>query len=154
MNFFRWLASWWKPQPAEPPATSPAPRPADVRPVYFECVTECALTPTNDQVAPRAFYVVTARNEPYWALFRCPCECGEVVNLPLRSPHSPRWRVTTDNNKRPSLRPSVWRNKGCCSHYWVDQGRIIWTSDTGLAPSLARPDLYSDRLRHRPNGEP
>ncbi|MDM9644782.1 DUF6527 family protein [Rhizobium sp. S163] len=27
---------------------------------------------------------------------------------------------------RPTLHPSVWRNSGCRSHFWVRRGRIAW----------------------------
>ncbi|WP_363223081.1 DUF6527 family protein [Phenylobacterium sp.] len=135
--FGRWLAG----SSAQPRA---APHVREVhQPPYFDAVTHLDRTPPNEAVQPQRFYLVEARGESYWALFRCPCACGEVVNLPLRAPHQPRWRVTSDGDGRPTLHPSVWRNRGCLSHFWIRQGRVIFCNDTGLEPWKVRPDLYS-----------
>jgi hypothetical protein len=38
----------------------------------------------------------------------------------------PRWNVDLDNRGRVSLHPSVWRQTGCRSHFWLRSGRIEW----------------------------
>jgi hypothetical protein len=53
---------------------------------------------------------------------------------------SPRWRVAIDWFDRPTLEPSVWQTDGCYSHFWVKQGRIVWTPDTGKTPALEQQD--------------
>jgi len=56
---------------------------------------------------------------------RCPCGCGETIELLVIDEARPRWDVTIRRG-RPTLRPSVWRKVGCRSHFWVRDGRIIW----------------------------
>lgn len=103
-------------------------------------------TPPNDTVQPRQFITVVHKGRPYWSLFRCPCGCGEVVSLPMRLPHNPRWHIELSQDGRPTLHPSVWRNKGCMSHFWLKDGRVYWCGDTGVEPWRARPDLYARKI--------
>ncbi|MCQ1572731.1 DUF6527 family protein [Neorhizobium galegae] len=57
---------------------------------------------------------------------RCPCGCGDTIELMVLDGARPRWDITVDHSGRPSLHPSVWRNIGCRSHFWVRRGRIQW----------------------------
>lgn len=63
---------------------------------------------------------------PYAAAMRCPCGCGETIELMLMEGIRPRWDFTVDRKKRPTLRPSVWRETGCRSHFWLRAGQVIW----------------------------
>ncbi|WP_430642141.1 DUF6527 family protein [Bradyrhizobium ivorense] len=110
--------------------------------VWFDRATVVEKTPSNAAVVEKHFVVVRYKDKFLWALFKCPCRCGEVVSLPLQAPHSPRWSVSINNAGRPSLYPSVWRNKACMSHFWIEDGRVFWTLDTGMAPWIAKPTLY------------
>jgi hypothetical protein len=38
----------------------------------------------------------------------------------------PRWRLLVDRHGHPSLKPSIWRETGCRSHFWLKHGRIVW----------------------------
>jgi hypothetical protein len=63
-----------------------------------------------------------------WSVgFRCPCGCGEVVELMLLKIAKPRWTLAIDQKGRPSLRPSILRTKGCRSHFWIRAGRAEWS---------------------------
>ncbi|WP_338341959.1 DUF6527 family protein [Shinella sp. WSC3-e] len=42
----------------------------------------------------------------------------------------PRWDIAVDAKGRPTLRPSVWRNTGCKSHFWLRSGRIVWCGNS------------------------
>lgn len=72
--------------------------------------------------------VVVAREdgELWSAGMMCPCGCGDVVELALFAEAEERWRIRVGARGRVSLAPSVWRNTGCRSHYWVREGRIHW----------------------------
>ncbi len=62
-----------------------------------------------------------------WSVgMRCPCGCGESIELMLLRQAKPRWDLMVDARDRPSLRPSVWRKTGCRSHFWLRDGRIAW----------------------------
>jgi len=72
--------------------------------------------------------VVLARdgNEDWCVGMRCPCGCGETIELLLIHEVAPRWDLNIDAKGLPSLKPSVWMKKGCRSHFWLIQGRVHW----------------------------
>lgn len=106
------------------------PRPA----ITFHEINDVALPPSNELVVPGVFYRVMRNDQPKWALFLCPCGCHSVITLSLQLAHRPRWTVRESKKNRPSMRPSVWRDVGCLSHFWVEDGRIYWCGDTGSPP--------------------
>jgi hypothetical protein len=62
-----------------------------------------------------------------WAVaMLCPCGCGDRLELMLLTEVRPSWRLLVDEKGLPSLKPSVWREKGCGSHFWLKAGRIVW----------------------------
>lgn len=76
---------------------------------------------------PRRDLVVARDGDEDWAAgMICPCGCGDVLELMLIPEARPSWRLIVDGKKRPSLQPSVWRDTGCRSHFWVRQGRVHW----------------------------
>lgn len=72
--------------------------------------------------------VVVAREdgELWSAGLRCPCGCGEIIELPLFAEADQHWRVRVGADGLPSLSPSVWRRTGCRSHFWLSDGRVRW----------------------------
>jgi Family of unknown function (DUF6527) len=58
--------------------------------------------------------------------FKCPCGCGRNIELLVIDEAHPRWDISVDGQKRPTLHPSVWLNTGCRSHFWIKNGRIQW----------------------------
>lgn len=147
MGPFKQLAVWLRYIFAGKPRGD-EPRPKPLSPAFFTKIVEAEKTPKNDDITDHEFHVVVHKGKMYWSLFRCPCGCDEVISLPLQAPHQPRWSVSANQDGEPTLYPSVWRNKGCLSHFWVEAGRVIWCFDSGIAPSEARPDLY-----RRPTGD-
>lgn len=57
---------------------------------------------------------------------RCPCGCGRTIELLVIAEAEPRWDISVDSKRRPSLSPSVWLQKGCRSHFWLKAGRVRW----------------------------
>lgn len=102
--------------------------------ITFPKITDVAIPPPNEAVQPDVFYRVMRNKRPKWALLACPCGCRSVITLSLQRAHWPHWTVRASKERRPSMRPSVWRDIGCLSHFWVEDGRIYWCSDTGLPP--------------------
>jgi hypothetical protein len=86
--------------------------------------------------APKAnLLYIAGEGEHIWAAaLLCPCGCGEPIQLNLLKAASPRWTVHQDAAGIPSLRPSVWRRKGCRSHFILRHGKIVW-----CGPASARP---------------
>lgn len=112
-------------------------------PVYFKSLKVVNKTPGKDSVADGEFVAVVYKNEPYWAMFKCPCGCQTLISLSLQKVHNPNWEVQATAAGRPTLMPSVWQNKGCCSHFWIKDGRIFWCSNSGVEPWIAEPLYYS-----------
>lgn len=56
----------------------------------------------------------------------CPCDCGNVVTLPLRPT---AWRIAYDGETI-AMSPSVgnW-SFPCRSHYWIRNSEIHWAAD-------------------------
>ena len=147
MSIFSALAEWFKGQPPAAPAGGDAPTSTPnsrrvLPPIHFESILIIPRVLPSESVEPGRFYVVAHKDEHFWALFRCPDGCGQVISLPLRAPHRPRWSVHASRAGRATLKPSVWRNQGCMAHFILEDGRVFWCNNSGEAPSLARPDLY------------
>lgn len=82
---------------------------------------------TLPDVLPLRDIVLTRDDGDDWSVgMRCPCGCGATIELMVIPEASPRWSVSTDHTRRPTLHPSVWRKSGCRSHFWVRGGRIVW----------------------------
>lgn len=61
----------------------------------------------------------------YWfAALLCPCGCGKEINVNLDSDESPCW--TLGDSKCSDLSPSLWKNNGCKSHFFLKKGEIKW----------------------------
>ena len=66
------------------------------------------------------------------AAMLCPCRCGQVIQLNLVVGTRPVWTVEIDSDTQAvTLRPSIWRTKGCRSHFLLRRGRVRWASRTG-----------------------
>jgi hypothetical protein len=75
----------------------------------------------------RAKVYLAGENDNLWAAAMiCPCGCGEVIELNLLRQARPCWSVQEHSDKTITLAPSVWRQKGCRSHFILRHGRIVW----------------------------
>lgn len=77
-------------------------------------------------LAKRKLYVVSEDGYDEQAAMICPCGCKQVLHMNLLTDERPCWTVRQDPKGTPTLHPSVWRQKGCASHFWLRKGRIIW----------------------------
>lgn len=91
--------------------------------------------PPNDEVLSMCLYCVISGTSPKWALFRCPCGCEVVITISLQVVHNPHWQLSKSPEGKPTLHPSIWRDQGCLSHFWLKDGRIVWCFDTGRHPN-------------------
>ena len=142
MPRFKGLIDWFRDLASQPDAwfaRQPLP------PVLFPDVRRVDRPPRNEDIGKNAFYLVSFRRRPKWALFQCPCGCKTIVTLSLQKAHRPYWTVKNRVN-RPTLQPSVWRDVGCLSHFWIHDGRVYWCPDSGTFPRNERTHakLFSD----------
>ena len=79
-----------------------------------------------DSLKPFTVYLCGEGQYLWAAAMICPCGCKEVIQLNLLKEVRPRWTVQQDKDGSVSLMPSVWRQKGCRSHFFVRHGMIEW----------------------------
>lgn len=79
-----------------------------------------------DKLPRRALVLARDDGEDWCVGFRCPCGCGRKIELLLIKEARPRWDLTIDARRRPTLKPSVWLDTGCGSHFWIRNGRVQW----------------------------
>lgn len=82
-----------------------------------------------ESVAPHTLVAVGEGAHLWYAVFTCPCGCGELVQLSLLPDERPRWRLIVDGEV-PTLSPSIWRRRGCRSHFFLQDGTVVWCPST------------------------
>jgi hypothetical protein len=71
-------------------------------------------------------YVIEDTGRPWAAAMACPCGCGQALHMNLIPDTKPVWNLKHESNGTPTLAPSVWRQEGCRSHFFLRRGRIVW----------------------------
>lgn len=89
------------------------------------------LTVVKGDVAPTKLplrgLVLLQDGGEYWSVsMRCPCGCGQTIELPLIREVKPSWTLSVEKNGSPTLTPSVWLREGCRSHFFVRRGKVRW----------------------------
>jgi len=79
-----------------------------------------------ERLQPMTLYI--AGEEPYvWAAaMLCPCGCGDSIHLNLLEQERPCWSIQLHADSSVSAVPSVWRTKGCRSHFFIRNSGIEW----------------------------
>ena len=96
-------------------------RPMPHRTIYVEELPE--------SLGRTCVYIV-GENGFYWFVaLICPCGCGEVLYMNLLEERRPRWSFSTETSGTISLTPSVWRKKGCGSHFFFRRGLVDWCAE-------------------------
>lgn len=88
--------------------------------------TLVAARPNVNEIPPKVIVVVGHKNFPKWVLMQCPCGCKDLLTLSLMKKFDPFWSYEADNWNRITLSPSVWKNDGCRSHFFIKKGKLIW----------------------------
>ncbi len=114
--------------------------------IHFARIIIKEKTPETDKIFDKDFIEVIYKAKSYWAIFKCPCGCGSLISLTLQNTHKPYWNLKTSIEKRPTLSPSIWRNNGCFSHFWIKDGMIIWCGNSGIEPWIAEPEYYKSPI--------
>ena len=79
-----------------------------------------------DALRPATLYVAGEDAYLFAAAMLCPCGCGDTIELNLLPQANPCWIVHFHGDGSASLTPSVWRTKGCKSHFLLRMGRVDW----------------------------
>ena len=78
-------------------------------------------------------YLVGDGPRPWSAAMLCPCGCGATIQLSLIARDNPSWHATRHLSGAVSLHPSVWRTRGCRSHFHLRRGHIVWSRSAGTS---------------------
>ncbi|MGI8813312.1 MAG: DUF6527 family protein [Pyrinomonadaceae bacterium] len=90
----------------------------------FKCV---AVDEIPETLLARKLYII-GLDEPWSAALLCPCGCYATIHLSFLQCDSPSWRLSYDENNQLNLAPSIHRTNGCCAHFFLRNGSIIWCS--------------------------
>ncbi len=77
-------------------------------------------------LSDKTIYIVGEQEMPWLIAFKCPCGCNSIIHLNLLEDAKPKWKYSVTSKKRINISPSVWRTKGCKSHFFVRKGKIEW----------------------------
>lgn len=108
MRILRWISRWWD----------------RIGPRRKLILVDGDSPP--DRIRSRDLYLARDDGEDWSVAMKCPCGCGERLELMLAPEVRPHWSVRSEPDAPPTLHPSVWRKTGCKSHFWVRDGRVIW----------------------------
>lgn len=95
--------------------------------------------PVDGEIENGIVYVVGGRGYQKWAYFRCPTDRSEIIQLCLMQSHRPRWRVSRDWLRRPTIYPSVRQIAGSYAHFWIERGKVSLCADSGVPPRKIEP---------------
>jgi hypothetical protein len=107
-------------------------------PVIYRQVSFVRNPPRNSEISEGALTIVAPAKKPKWSMFLCPCGCRTVITLSLQPTKRPHWTFKRSWARRPTLYPSIWRDVGCFSHFFIEDGRVFWCGDTGVPPEQRR----------------
>lgn len=109
MNIFQRFWQWLFPKKTKPRSLQ---------------IIECDTPP--DVIEGRDLILAREDGDDWAVAFLCPCGCNDRLELALIPEVHPKWKLTLNDEGHPTLHPSVWRQNGCRSHFWVRGGLIIW----------------------------
>jgi Family of unknown function (DUF6527) len=91
-----------------------------------------------DDLESKSVYLVGEGSYLWFAAMLCPCGCGETLHMSLLPGGHPRWEVIRHDDGTVSVDPSVRRNKGCRSHFFLKKGIIVWCESSNLPTGAGR----------------
>ena len=57
---------------------------------------------------------------------QCSCGCNEKIFLIFLEDATPLWKLNFTHDGEINILPSIWRNVGCKSYFFIRNGRIDW----------------------------
>lgn len=82
--------------------------------------------PPENEIEDNRIYIVGDKGYEWLAAFKCPCGCGDLIQLNLLEKGEHVWRIVRRKPQKISIAPSIDRTIGCKSHFTVTNGVVIW----------------------------
>ncbi|WP_394351957.1 DUF6527 family protein [Rhodocytophaga rosea] len=93
------------------------------RPVHYRAVV---IDEEPEKVKASFIYLIGNHNNFWLASLQCPCGCQETIHLNLLPGDSSQWKLKRHFNGDVTLFPSIWKSKGCKSHFFIRKCKIVW----------------------------
>ncbi|MBX9779603.1 MAG: hypothetical protein K2X26_04620 [Chitinophagaceae bacterium] len=84
------------------------------------------VTQSPERVNQRTIYVEYNEGVSWQILILCPCGCQTVLYLNTLEEYKPNWRLIFDKKGEVFIHPSINRQEGCCSHFFIKNSRVLW----------------------------
>lgn len=98
---------------------------SNLRPVNLSVVF-VDTHPIHDELLENKVYIVKNNSISKWILMKCPCGCMDTITLSLMKTYRPNWKMSIDKKKRITLNPSIWKQEGCESHFFIIKNKVKW----------------------------
>lgn len=90
---------------------------------------ETRWIPSRDELPQNLgtdIFVVEKCGKPVWVIMKCPCGCGDRIEVNLMRSKRPCWRLKRKGNAI-SLFPSLWVSRDKCgSHFFLIRNTVRW----------------------------
>lgn len=88
--------------------------------------------PSSESMEDFKVYYIGTEQWKWLIMFKCPCGCGDIVNLSLLEKSKQFWRVEIMSDKYFSIYPSIDRTVGCRSHFFIKNNEVEWCTSSDL----------------------
>jgi hypothetical protein len=88
--------------------------------------TQISVAEIPSKLDESKIYIIGNKGQYWLALMKCPCGCGDTLHMNLLPSHRPCWKFVIDKNNTVSFKPSLWRKAGCQSHFFIQNGEVVW----------------------------
>jgi|SRR5882724_8528874 len=79
--------------------------------------------------APWTVYIGRDSDKQVWGgVLRCPCGCEQNIHLNFIRGHDAVWSYRVQKNNVVTISPSIWKKRGCRSHFFIREGMLIWAN--------------------------
>lgn len=99
---------------------------AEIAWLFKERYAIAEVSDMTEIFSERIIYIIGEPGNAWLITFSCPCGCKNIVHLNLLEEAEPKWYYKINKKRRISIYPSVWRTKGCKSHFFVRASKIKW----------------------------
>ena len=125
LGFFKWLTKVWSSNGNSRPQTNK--RHEDIsQEINSPNFKIDFVDDIPELMSDNTIFIVQDGNAPELLAFKCPCNCKANIILNLLEDASPKWSFEIKDGALIDIHPSVWRNVGCKSHFFVTNGKIRW----------------------------